>query len=365
MNEIITDRVGIAMTSIFRAKHLHPIPLLLVVLFFLGCFFVHFSEGSFADERKQTIHTPQDLYGVGTSADPFNINASAMTSLSYESTNTSVAAVSENGTVSLTGKPGFSIIRITAEKDDGYSSASKNIVVRVTEYKKANGLMVHAKSSDDDLPGDPYDLETILCRYRYADSDQDRRSWNFILRCNDPYVADNAAIVARHVAGNEHFGFNSRKPTSQRSVDLRASIYKAIVEVVGKTPSSSDLRRIKKIDTYAETSCTPTILAGYWLYYDMDTRLNLRWIGEYSEKPYYYYCGAVNVEAHQLETAIRQVNREYRERGQLEPFSIIYIPKEKRASFFSPQNAQKNLKRGDIVCCSPDPSESGHTAMIQ
>ena len=96
----------------------------------------------------------------------------------------------------------------------------------------------------------------------------------------------------------------------------------------------------------------------------MSDQLALKWIDPYNETAYNYYCGAVNVEYHQLEEAIDHINNEYKKKGMLEPFTIIYISAGERENFFKESNISKNLKRGDIICSCPSYKESGHTGMM-
>ena len=231
-------------------------------------------------------------------------------------------------------------------------------------YRTPTGKIMHAKYDSDRKKGDKLGNESSVSRYRYEKRGT-TYNWTFVVRCTDPYIADCAATAVENIVRNPYFGFKSYKHTSQASVSKRASVYYAVKSEVGDNPSKDDLKKIKNIRKYADTSCTPTVLAGYWLYYNMDTQLNMKWIKGYRKKTYGYYCGAVNVEAHQLERAIRQVNKEYVSMGKAAPFKIIYVSKKKRASFFSRKNMKKNLRRGDILCCNPKVMKEGHTAMVQ
>ena len=292
----------------------------------------------------QTIKVPQEKYSVAQLASAFKIKAEASTPLSFSSSNEKVAKVDASGKVTVGKRTGSATITITAAETDQYAAAEKKVKVRVSAYKKPNGMVVHSAG------GTPSHVHMF------------HMGWNFVLRCTDPDVANHAATAARYITKNSHFSYAGRFPTSQASVNKRASIYFAIVKVTGKNPTYKQLKKIMSVNTYASTSCTPAILCTYWLYYNMSTKIPLKWYGRFSKKAYMYYCGAPNVEAHQLEKAIRQVNKEYRAKGKLAPFKIIYVPASKRSSFFG--HPGKNLKRGDIIAACPNPNANGHTAMV-
>lgn len=248
--------------------------------------------------------------------------------------------------------------------DDADTSASDD-TVKLSAYKAANGYLVEAMYNADKKPGDSTGKEIRYKKYPGYKASDKSRSWGFIIRCTDPEIADKAALAASYIAKNNNFGFESREHTSQAEVSNRASIYNAVVKATGKKPSAERLKVISSVTQKADTSCTPTCLAGYWLYYDAFTdKLPMKWIPPYDTETYEYNCGAVNVEYHQLEEAIKHVNSEYKKRGLKEPFTIIYISPGNRSSFFSKSNIKKNLKRGDIICSCPDPEKGGHTAII-
>ncbi len=316
------------------------------------------------NKENQTIKTPQTLYGVAKNAKPFMLNATAKTHLTYECSNTSIATVSETGQVKARNTVGVAIITIRAQETGQYNAASKTVQVRVSAYKTTNGRMMHSQNNWDGKSGDSRGDESFICRYYYHKR-WSHKSWCFIIRCTDPYISNNAAIAVKYIVGNKNFGYQACFPRNQKRVNRRASIYKVVRKTVGRNPTPQELKKIKKIKKKADTSCTPTLLAGYWLYIDMNTKLSLKWRKPYNKNAYKYYCGSVNVEYHQLEKAINQVNREYARKGMLKPFEIIYIPKSKRPSYFKRSNIKKHLKRGDIICSCPNPNQNGHTAMMQ
>ena len=314
---------------------------------------------------NQTITTAQDNYSVATDAGSFSLHANAKTSLTYTSSNISVASVSSKGVVTPRKKAGTATITIKAEETSQYAPAEKKIKVKVSKYKATSGKNIQSNSNYDRKKGDSSGRETAVRAYHYL-KNTSYSSWSFIIRCTDPVVADKAATAARYIAANDNFGYNAWFPRSQSKVTHRAEIYKAIVKATGKNPSKKDLKKIRNVKKKADSSCTPTILAGYWLYYDkMSMKISLKWRSPYNKTAYMYYRGAPNVEYHQLEKAIKKVNRAYVKEGKLAPFKIIYIPKSKRASFFSEKNIKKNLKRGDIICSCPNPNRNGHTAIMQ
>lgn len=303
------------------------------------------------------ITAAQSSYSVSKSIKSFKLNATGSGPLTYSSSDGSVASVSSAGVVSVK-KNGTTYITIS----DGM--ASKKIRVRVSDYKPANGLFVEAMSNIDSKSGDSSGRELLIKKYPGYNSRNNSRSWGFIIRCNDPEIASNAALAANYIANNNHFGYGSWLPVSQRYVDNRASIYNTVVKTTGKNPSAASLKKILSIKSKADASCTPLCLSGYWLYYDMSDQLLLKWIPPYNTRAYKYYCGAVNVEYHQLEDAIKHVNSKYREKGMIEPFTIIYIPASKRSSFFAQSNIKKNLKRGDIICSCPNYQKDGHSGIM-
>jgi len=308
-------------------------------------------------EPPVALTTPQDVYSVSTSIKSFKLNAKGNGALTYSSSNESVASVSSSGVVSVK-RNGTAYITI----EDGIYS--KKVSVIVSSYKPTNGAFVEAIYNADGRSGDSTGREIRVKGYNGYSRYNSSKNWGFIIRCNDPVVADKAALAVNYIANNNHFGYSTCYPVSQSSVNNRASIYNTVVKTTGKNPSAASLKKILSISSRADTSCTPTCLSGYWLYYDMSDKLAMKWIPPYDKKAYNYYCGAVNVEYHQLETAIKHVNSIYRDKGMLEPFSIIYISANNRSSFFSTSNIKKNLKRGDIICSCPDYRKGGHTGIM-
>ena len=311
----------------------------------------------FAD--SQTIKIPQKKYSVATTQKPFRLNVKYSEALAYSSDRPSVASVSADGRVTVHRK-GKATVTVSAKNDP---EICEKIHIRVSAHKKASGKIAESIWDYDKKPGESWKTESSIYRYDYR-PDTNYYNWSFVIRCNDPQVADKAAAAVAYIVKNRHFGYKARKPDNQKTVTGRNSIYRTIVKVTGKNPAKKRLKKIKKIKKKADTSCTPTLLAGYWLYYDMSTKLKMKWIPPYNRKAYKYSCGGVNVEYHQLEKAIRQVNKEYRKAGKPEPFTIIYVKKSKRRSFFAPKNVRKNLKRGDILCSAPNPKNGGHTVMM-
>ena len=306
---------------------------------------------------KKEITVPQKTYSVSKAIKSFDLNAKGRGKLSYSSSDKSVATVSSSGTVEIK-KNGTADITIS----NGVSQ--KKVKVKVSDYKSANGKFMEAIGDIDSKSGDSSGREIRVKDYPGYKKSDHSRSWGFIVRCNDPEIADKAALAVSYIAGNDCFGYSSWEPKSQKAVNKRASIYKAVVKATGKKPSEDDLKKIESIETKADASCTPTILTGYWLYYDMSDKLALKWISPYNKKAYDYYCGSVNVEYHQLEKAIKHVNKIYTKKGMIEPFTIIYISEDERSDFFNESNLEKNLKRGDIICSCSDPKDSGHTGLI-
>ena len=126
---------------------------------------------------------------------------------------------------------------------------------------------------------------------------------------------------------------------------------------------SSELKKLKGKNLGA-TSCTPALLAGYWLYYDMDTQISLPWVSPYNKKNYKYDCGSVNCERHGLEKAIKQVNSEYKKAGKPEPFELIYL----NGTKITKENYKNKVYSGDILCYFYNfnvDSAMGHTVMAK
>ena len=307
-------------------------------------------------KKRQTIKVPQEIYGVAVKAPSFTIKAKSKTRRSYKSNRPSIAKVNSKGKVTIGKKAGVATITITARETARYKKATKKVKIRVTAYRKTIGRLAHSAANYDGRRGDRGGESSVRSYWDFG--------WNFIVRCTDPYIAERAATAVRYIVGNKYLGYNGCFPTSQANVTKRASIYRAVVKATGKNPTYDDLKKIKNVKQYGDTSCTPTLLAGYWLYYDMSDQLNLKWYPPYNKKAYKYYCGAPNVEYHQLETCIRAVNAKYTKAGKLAPFKIIYIPRANRSSFFSRSSVMKNLRRGDIICYCPNPNRNGHTAMM-
>jgi len=322
--------------------------------------------GAYKPEPKSHIITPQNVYGVAVNAKAFNLNSkpSKGGTLSYKTANRKIARVDSKGNIKAGKKAGSVRITITeTDPDTGDVIAQKKVKVRVSKYKKPNGKLAQSNWNGDKRKGDFRNKDSFVSRYHYR-KPKESDNWGFIIRCNDPYIANHAATAVTYIVKNKYFGYKSRMHTSQSEVSKRASIYKAVHKAVGDNPSYKRLKKIKHIRKYAETSCTPTLLAGYWLYIDMSSPIKLAWRPPYNKTKYTYQCGSVNIEYHQLEKAIRKVNKKYRKAGKPEPFQIIYVPKSKRAEWFAPKNISKHLHRGDIVCSCPDYRKSGHTSMV-
>lgn len=307
--------------------------------------------------KNQEISVPQDVYGVAQNAAPFTIQAKSPANLSFSSSDETIAAVSKTGEVTVGDKTGEATITIASEKTADHDAAEKQVVVRVSAYTQPNGTLAHAQSDRDGVPGDSRGNESEIDDFFQMD-------WGFVIRCTDPYIAECAATAVGYIVNNEHFGYNAHYPESQEDVDGRASVYEAVHEALGDNPPIEDMKKIEQITTYADTSCTPTLLAAYWLYYDLSTQLNLAWKPPYDQEKFLYYCGTANVEYHQLEQAIAQVNNEYTRAGKLAPFQLIYVPQALQPLFFNEANIKTTLKRGDIVCGCPDYRGGGHTAMV-
>ena len=311
-----------------------------------------------------TITTPQDVYGVAVGAKSFNLNAKSEDGslLEYSSSDISIAGVDSNGNIKVGKKRGNAAITITQkDAETGGILSEKTVRIRVSRYSRPNGKIAQSNWNMDKKKGDSKNRDSKVSRYNRNSTYQ---NWTFIIRCTDPYIANHAASAVTYIVNNKHFGYRVLNPTSQSRVKKRASIYRAVRAVTGSSPSYRRLKKIKKIKKYADTSCTPTVLSGYCLYVDMDSKIRLSWIPPYNKKKYTYQCGAVNVEYHQLEKAVKQINREYRNAGKPEPFRIIYVPQKKRAAWFGKKNMKKHLYRGDIICCCPNYRKGGHTALV-
>lgn len=316
--------------------------------------------------KAKGIVTPQNIYGVAENAKTFNINSRPANGgvLEYKTSDRSIAKIDAKGNVRVGKKAGTAEIIIT-EKDSesGETITQKKVKIRVSKYKKANGKLAQSNWDRDRKKGDRRNKDSFVSRYHYK-KPKESDNWGFIVRCNDPYISNHAAQAVTYIVNNKYFGYKSRMPVSQAQVSKRSSIYRAVHKAVGDNPSYKSLKKIKRIKKYADTSCTPTLLAGYWLYIDMDSRIKLAWRVPYHKKKYTYQCGSVNIEYHQLEKAIQKVNKEYKDAGKPEPFKIIYVSKSQRAEWFSPKNIKRHLRRGDIVCSCPDYKRGGHTSMM-
>ena len=82
--------------------------------------------------KSQTINVDSTDYNKTYGDAPFNLGASASTSLSYESSDPSVASVSSNGTVTIK-KSGNAAITIRAAKSIYYKAASKEVTINVAK----------------------------------------------------------------------------------------------------------------------------------------------------------------------------------------------------------------------------------------
>ena len=339
-----------------KAKLSHILFILLVMVCFITLTTDYSSAFSY-------IRTPQDIYGVAPGAKKFNLNAKPDFggTLTYSSSDNSLAKIDEKGNVTVGKKEGTAIITISENKE-GEIVNSKTVKIRITAYKTPSGLMAQSNWNYDHKTGDKKNVDSFVSKYKYLKNGY--QEWNFIVRCTDPYISNHAATADAYIVKNPHFGYAQHLPTSQKSVNNRSSIYNAVHKVVGDSPTSKRLKQINSIKKYANASCTPTILAGYWLYVDMGSDISLPWIFPYNKKSYTYKCGSVNVEYHQLEKAIKQINKEYKNKGKLEPFEIIYVPANKRSAWFSTGSMKKHLYRGDIVCCCLNYKKGGHTSLV-
>lgn len=313
--------------------------------------------------KEQQITTPQDRYGVAPTHKPFRLFVKSKTPVTYESSNPSVATVNSKGVVTPK-KVGDAYITITASETREYKSDIKKVHIDINNYKAANGTTVSASSNLDNKPGDSSGKECKVGGYTY-NKKVACYNWNFIIRCTDPAIANKASQAVYYITKNNNFGYNAHKATSQKEVNKRRQVYDKVHKAVGDNPSYNNLKKILKIKGKADTSCSPTLLAGYWLYYDMDSKIKLNWRKPYDKKYYYYNCGSVNIEQNGVKKAIKKVNKEYTDAGKLAPFQIIEVPKNQRDAYFSKSNMKRKLKRGDIIGALPVPSKNGHTVMIR
>ena len=125
-----------------------------------NCSNTYFAIWKMDDAIDQTISLLSTSYIKTYGDKPFNLNASAMTDLQYKSSNTKVATVSSNGTVTIKGS-GSATITITAVSDEQYNSAEKTVNITVNKgsqkitaksYTKTNGskaFRLGAKTSGD------------------------------------------------------------------------------------------------------------------------------------------------------------------------------------------------------------------------
>ena len=93
-------------------------------------------------KQPQTIDVAKSFsktYGC----EPFELDASAKTALTYESSAPSVAAVSEDGTVSVKAG-GIATITITAAENEKYKSASARVEIQVNKASQTIGGIVAA-----------------------------------------------------------------------------------------------------------------------------------------------------------------------------------------------------------------------------
>ena len=82
-----------------------------------------------SEQQTQTIIC-SSKFSKKLGCGPFNLGASAKTALTYSSSNSAVAAVSSDGTVTVKGE-GTAVITITAEETPYYKGATKEVTVTV------------------------------------------------------------------------------------------------------------------------------------------------------------------------------------------------------------------------------------------
>ena len=122
----------------------------------------------YACKASQSITGAESKYDVTFGDKPFNLNASAKTTLSYTSDNTSVAEVSEDGIVTINGA-GKATITITAEETTNYKSATATVEVTVG---KASQKVTGFESKYDITYGDnPFSLNAKAETALYYSSD--------------------------------------------------------------------------------------------------------------------------------------------------------------------------------------------------
>ena len=86
----------------------------------------------YAYKVSQTITGVEPKYDVAFGDEPFNLNAKAGTALTYVSSNSKVAEVSADGTVTINGV-GTATITITAEETENYNSASATVEITINK----------------------------------------------------------------------------------------------------------------------------------------------------------------------------------------------------------------------------------------
>lgn len=134
------------MTRLIHADKVHFLCIAVVTVMFAVIFCLLFTDSaeaygdtdvvhtegiSSSEKLAQTISSINDInctYGC----EPLDLEASAMTTLSYQSSDNDVAEVSSDGIVTVKAG-GTAVITITAESTDTYDSAEKKVTVKVNK----------------------------------------------------------------------------------------------------------------------------------------------------------------------------------------------------------------------------------------
>lgn len=102
----------------------------------------------------------EEEFVINEGSRTFNLNASAKTAMSYESNNTAVADVDDEGNVIVNG-PGTAVITINAEEGVNYNSAKKAVTVIVNKVEEPDDPVVEPDEPtvEPEIPTEPQEKQ--------------------------------------------------------------------------------------------------------------------------------------------------------------------------------------------------------------
>ncbi|MDD6645786.1 MAG: leucine-rich repeat protein [Oscillospiraceae bacterium] len=112
---------------------------------------------SLGKRKDQSVSVDETNYELENNAKPFNLNAKARTAISYKSSDTSVAEVSSNGTVTIKGV-GSATITVIAKGTETYKPEREYVYIYVYKPKSDQKVTGFKANNNVTLGGKPFSL---------------------------------------------------------------------------------------------------------------------------------------------------------------------------------------------------------------